>query len=51
MDTALLVAIIIGVAANLAATLWTYRRLVEWLDAIGEMVGEALDKMERSERC
>ena len=49
IDTVLLGLILVGVAVNLAATLWAYHQLVRWLDAIGEMVGEALDRQERKE--
>ena len=46
MTTILLVLIMVLVAVNMAATFWTYRQIVIWLDAIGEMVGEHIDRKE-----
>ena len=48
-EIVLLMLLVVWSAVNLLTTLWTYRRLLEWLDAIGEMVGESLDRQERKE--
>jgi hypothetical protein len=43
-DLIVLVAVVVAAAAIIAHNEWRYRRLVHWLDAIGEMLGEWLDQ-------
>uniref|UniRef100_A0A6M3IGV1 Uncharacterized protein n=1 Tax=viral metagenome TaxID=1070528 RepID=A0A6M3IGV1_9ZZZZ len=42
--TTILILILILVAVNMAATFWAHYRTLEWLDSIGAMVGEHIDK-------
>jgi hypothetical protein len=39
-DLIVLAAVVVAAAAIIAHNEWRYRRLVRWLDAIGEMLGE-----------
>jgi hypothetical protein len=43
MDWILLGALVVATAAIIAHNEWRYRNLVEWVDAIGEMVGEYIE--------
>jgi hypothetical protein len=42
-DAIVLVAVVVATAAIIAHNEWRYRRMVQWLDALGEMLGEWLD--------
>lgn len=36
--------VVVATAAIIAHSEWRYRRLREWLDALGEMIGEWIDE-------
>ena len=49
MTDALLALVVILLAANLWQQRRQHQQLIEWIDALAEMVGEAIDKSKRSE--